>query len=62
MKFRLVGKRWIGKSFHKEECDMVDKSCLKKVCLVPHDFGYRLSNGTWRKYLTCLTRERGGCK
>jgi hypothetical protein len=62
MNFRLVGKRWVGSSYHKEECSMCNKECLKKDCLKPHDFGFRLGDGTWRKYLTCLTRERGGCK
>lgn len=62
MQFKLIGKKWINSSFHKKECGMANKECLKKDCLHPHDYGYRLSSGKWRERLVCLTRERGGCK
>ncbi len=62
MLIRLTGKRWVESAYHKCECDVADSACAKRFCLSPHDFGYRLANGVYKKSLRCLTRERGGCK
>ena len=45
----------------KNAVDCCDEKCPDRKGFHPHDWSYRLSNGSLVHSFRCLTRERKGC-